>query len=84
MLKKEKKIEAKEVDGETILLNQKKNEFFVLNKTGTTIWKNIKGKSTEKEISRILAKKYDLPEKKAFNDTKQLIKKLASLKLIKT
>ena len=49
-MNKEKGIESKEVEGETILFN-KKNEFFVLNKTGTFIWKKINGKNSENQIA---------------------------------
>ncbi|MFH1663974.1 MAG: PqqD family protein [archaeon] len=83
MIKKENKIEWKEVDGEAILFDEKKNEFFVLNETGTFIWKKINGKNTEKEISSMLAKKYNKPEEKILADTKELIKKLHSMKFIK-
>ncbi len=81
-MNKAKNIESREIDGETILVSPKKNEFFILNKTGTFIWKNINGKNTEKNIAEKLAKKYNLKEKISLADTKKLIKKLASMKLI--
>ncbi len=81
-MNKEKGIESKEVEGETILFN-KKNEFFVLNKTGTFIWKKINGKNSENQIASELTKKYGIKKEKALKDTKELIKKLSSLKLIK-
>jgi hypothetical protein len=83
MIKKAGKIEWKEIEGEVVLVNSIKQEFFVLNKTGSFIWKKINGKNTEKKISIELAKKYKISEKKAVADTKQLIKKLLSMKLIK-
>jgi len=83
VIKKAKKIEWKEVDGETIILKKEKNKFFILNKTGTFIWKKINGKNTEKKISLALAKKYDIAEEKALADTKQITKKLFSFGLAK-
>lgn len=82
MVKKTKKIEWKEIDEETIILNHKKNEFFILNKTGTFIWKKINGKNTEKKIAESLAEKYRINKKQALADTKEIIKKLLSKKLI--
>jgi len=81
MVKRIKSIEWKEVEGETILLNHKKNEFFVLNETGTIVWKKLNGKNSEEMISKELAKKFKVTEKKALADTKQLIKKLVSINL---
>ncbi len=83
MIKKTKKVETREVDGETIVFNPENNDFFVLNKTGTFVWKKINGKNNEKKIALKLAKKYGIPEKKALSHTKELIKKLKSFKLIK-
>ncbi|MFH1694937.1 MAG: PqqD family protein [Candidatus Micrarchaeota archaeon] len=82
MIKKAKKLEWKEVDDEIIAFNPKKDEFFVLNKTGSFIWKKINGKNNEKKIAESLAKECNIKEKKAFADTKQLIKKLVSRKLV--
>ncbi len=82
MIKKAKKIEWKEIDREIIIANYKKNRFFFLNETGSFIWKKINGKNDIKKISQSLAKKCKQPEKKVLSDTKQLIKKLLSLKLI--
>jgi len=82
MIKKAKKIECKEVEGETILFNEKKHEFFILNETGTFIWKKINGKNTEKQISSMLAKKYNKKEEKILADVKEILKKMISMKLI--
>lgn len=83
MIKKAKNIEWKEVDNETVMANYKKNEFFILNETGSFIWKKINGKNTEDKIALSLAKEYNKPKKKVLADTKELIKKLSSMELIK-
>jgi hypothetical protein len=81
-MKKAKFIECKEVDKETIIVNYKKNEFYILNETGTFIWKKINGKNTEKKIAEALAKNYGITRKEALSDTKKLIKKLNAMELI--
>jgi len=84
MIKKAKGIGWKEFQGETILANFEKCDYFVLNETGGFIWKKIDGKNDEKKISESLAKECSVSQKKALADTKALIKKMVSLKLVKS
>ena len=80
-MKKSKDIEWKEVDGETIIVNHKKNKFFLLNGTASFIWKKISKKNTEKQIAESLAKKYKINQKTALKDTQGILKKFNSMKL---
>jgi len=82
-MEKEKNLEWKDVDGETIIFNRKTSEFFVLNKTGSFIWEKINGKNTEKKIVHALAEKFKVNKNKAEKDTKEMIKKLKKMKLAK-
>lgn len=58
------RIVAREIEGEMVLLNLDNGRYFVLNETGSVIWKNLADKSRD-QIVRRLTKQFDVTEETA-------------------
>ena len=71
-----KKIIAREIQDETVLLNQENGDYFSLNDIGTQVYNCIcKGMETE-EIISFLLDKYDVPHDTLKSDVLSLINKM--------
>jgi len=71
-----KKIITREIQGETVLLNQENGDYFSLNGIGTRVYNCIcKGMETE-EIVNFLLNKYDTSHDTLKNDIVSLINKM--------
>ena len=71
-----KKIITREIQGETVLLNQENGDYFSLNSIGTEVYNCIcKGMETE-EIVNFLLNKYDASHDTLKNDIVSLINKM--------
>lgn len=71
-----KKIITREIQDETVLLNQENGDYFSLNGIGTEVYKCIcKGMETE-EIVNFLLNKYDTSHDTLKNDIVSLINKM--------
>jgi hypothetical protein len=76
------KIIAREIQGETVLLNKENGDYFSLNTVGTEIFNCIhKGMEIETIVSFLLAR-YDVEYNKLKNDVTSLVSELKRKKII--
>ncbi|MHB1347477.1 MAG: PqqD family protein [Candidatus Humimicrobiaceae bacterium] len=81
-MKINEKIIAREIQGETVILNKENGDYFSLNLVGTDIYNNIiKGLETEDIISELL-KKYKVDSDTLRIDIASLIFKLKEKRII--
>ena len=80
---KEKDLEMKAFEGETIVLNPKEGDFFKLNEVGALILKHLDGKNSTDDIVKKVTEQFDVKADKAEKDVNDFIKELEKRKLIK-
>ena len=80
---KEKDLEMKAFEGETIVLNPKEGDFFKLNEVGALILKNLDGKNSTADIVKKVTEQFEVEAGKAEKDVNDFIKELEKRKLIK-
>ena len=71
-----------ELEGETVLLNLKSKQYFVLNETGAFIWKLLNQERTIEELVREISEKFDVETEDARTDLMHLLEALEKAALI--
>lgn len=72
------------VDDDTILLDINTQEYFSLNKVGTTIWDIMSKVNNLKEVKKEILKMYEVDEKQVESDILSFVEALDEKKLILT
>lgn len=70
------------VDEDTILLDTNTQEYFSLNKVGTTIWDIMSKVNNLKEVKKEILEIYDIDEKQVESDILKFVEALDEKKLI--
>ncbi|MEJ7758756.1 MAG: PqqD family protein [Gemmatimonadaceae bacterium] len=78
IVSKAKKIPAKELEGEMVLLNLENGDYVALNEPGMEIWKLLEGEKSVEELARELAKVYSIPATTALKDALTFLGNLQS------
>jgi len=81
-LQRNPKIIAREVDGETILLNEKKEQIHQLNHTASFIWKSCNGKNTIDDIVKLLKEEFQTESGDIETDVNNTIASFKKLNLL--
>jgi transcription initiation factor TFIIIB Brf1 subunit/transcription initiation factor TFIIB len=76
VIKKDKEIEYKILEGETLIFVPKKGNFYRLNEVGTRIWQLIDGKRTIKEIIKRVYKEFDVSKERVESNIIEFIDKI--------
>ena len=69
IVSKAKKVPAKELEGEMVLLNLENGDYVALNDAGMEIWKLLEGKRSVEELAQDLKDAYSIPAATALKDT---------------
>lgn len=80
---KEKDLEMKTFEGETIVLNPKEGDFFKLNEVGALILENLDGNNSTDDIVKKIMSDFEVTEEQAQKDVESFIKELEKRKLVK-
>jgi len=80
--KKIKELLSKIFDNETVIVRKSDWKCFILNSTGTYIWKLLNKKKSIKDIINLLSIKYKIDKKRAKKDTIAFLNYLKKLGLI--
>ncbi len=78
IVSKAKKVPAKELEGEMVLLNLENGDYVALNDAGMEIWKLLEGKKSAEELARELEEAYSIPAATALKDTLAFLGNLQS------
>lgn len=71
------------VNKETVILDQKTGWYYSLDETGTEIWNLFKADKNLQQVTKFIAGKYNVTQKKANSDTLEFIKNLSREKIVK-
>jgi hypothetical protein len=82
VLKRRDGLHVREIDGETVILDQDKEQMHSLNPTAAFIFEEIDGRRTVDEICRALADSFNVSLEVAARDTRALVDQLRKLDLI--
>lgn len=80
-------IVSREIEGELIIvplvsgIGSIDDELFSLNETGRSIWKNLDGKKTVKQVVDLLAEEYDAPKTEIEMDVIGLVEELVNRRI---
>jgi hypothetical protein len=80
---KEKDLEMKAFEGETIVLNPKEGDFFKLNEVGALILENLDGQQSTDDLVKKVVEAFEVEEAQAVKDVNDFIAQLKTLKLVK-
>ncbi|MGH1426705.1 MAG: PqqD family peptide modification chaperone [Arenicella sp.] len=69
-------INAREFDGETVMMNKTLDSYFGLDEVATRIWQIIEKQHTIIEIRDILVTEYDISPEQCLDDIRPFIEKL--------
>ena len=75
-IKQDPDINAREFDGETVMMNKSLDSYFGLDEVATRIWQIIEKQHTIFEIRDILISEYDITPEQCLNDIQPFIEKL--------
>lgn len=78
IVSKAKKVPAKELEGEMVLLNLENGDYVALNDAGMEIWKLLEGKRLVEELAQYLEEAYSIPAATALQDTLAFLGNLQS------
>lgn len=78
IVSKAKKVPAKELDGEMVLLNLENGDYVALNDAGMEIWKLLEGNRSVEELAQDLEAAYSIPAATALKDTLAFLGNLQS------
>jgi hypothetical protein len=65
------------VDGEALLIHLPSGEYFSLDRVGTSIWENIDGAKTVRDLAELVFAEYDVDRDQAVADVLRLVEQLA-------
>lgn len=80
---KNKEIDDVDLDGEKVMMNLDKGQYFMINKVGGRIWEIIDNDIKVNDIINMLIKEYDVDEIKCKNNVIMFLQKLNQAELIK-
>lgn len=82
LLKQDSAINAREFDGETVMMNKSLDNYFGLDEIATRIWNILEKKHTIIEVRDILIQEYNVKPEQCLNDIKPFIEGLIADELI--
>lgn len=80
--KKNPNIIFREIDGQSVLLNDEKGEIHQLNETASFIWKNCSGNNSLQSLVDLLKENFQTDSENIEKDVKNIIEMLGKLHLI--
>jgi hypothetical protein len=75
-------VAAQFADGEAVLLDIESGEYFSLNSVGSRIWELCDGTRSTAEIVSVICDEFDVAEKVATADTREILGELRKCKLV--
>jgi len=72
----------RDINGEIVVLNCDSGNYYLLNKTGSLIWKLIERNTTQNEVVKKIKQKYKVSQSQAAKDVGTLINHLKQESLI--
>lgn len=75
-------IDASDLNGEKVMMNLDKGQYFALNDVGSRIWEIISKSVTVREIVEILLAEYDIDEKTCSNSVASFLESMRNAELI--
>ncbi len=77
------KLPCKEFDGESVLLDPKTGNFFVLNSVCQVIWDELDGEKNLGQIARQVVVNFDVSEEEALRDLMDFVQELLDQELVR-
>lgn len=81
-IRRREQIPFTELEGETVLLNLKSKQYFVLNETGAFIWELLKEEHKIEELVAAVSENFDVEPERARKDLMGLLNALEKAALI--
>lgn len=75
-------IEDSDIDGEKVMMNLDKGQYFIMNPIGSRIWSIIESEIEVKKIINILLEEYEINEKTCEIETFKFLEKLKQAGLV--
>ncbi|MGL5352973.1 MAG: lasso peptide biosynthesis PqqD family chaperone [Clostridium sp.] len=79
---KNKEIDDSEIDGDKVMMNLDKGEYFMMNSVGSRIWDIIASPITVKEVMATLIEEYDVEEETCIASVVEFLVRLNNAELI--
>lgn len=76
------RVSARELKGETIILDLKSDVYYYLNSVGTFIWSNLDGVKTGRELIHLVLREFEAPLSAIETDIEQLLTDLLAMGLV--
>jgi hydroxymethylpyrimidine pyrophosphatase-like HAD family hydrolase len=77
-------IDATDLNGEKVMMNLDKGQYFALNQVGSRIWDIINKPASVKEITDTLIKEYDIDEETCKSSVITFLEGMNDVEIIKT
>ena len=83
VITKNKEIDDADLDGEKVMMNLDKGQYFMMNEVGSRIWELIEGNTPIVNIIETLTNEYDVDEETCENTVMEFLGRLKNADLIK-
>ena len=83
VITKNKEIDDADLDGEKVMMNLDKGQYFMMNEVGSRIWELIEGNTPIVNIIAALTNEYDVDEETCENTVMEFLGRLKNADLIK-
>ena len=83
IINKNLEIDDTDLDGEKVMMNLDKGEYFMMNEVGSRIWELIEGNTPIVNIIETLTNEYDVDEETCENTVMEFLGRLKNADLIK-
>ena len=83
VVSKNEEIDDTDLDGETVMMNLDKGQYFMMNEVGSRIWELIEGNTSIVNIIETLTNEYEVDEETCENTVMEFLGRLKNADLIK-
>ena len=83
VITKNQEIDDTDLDGEKVMMNLDKGQYFMMNEVGSRIWELIEGNTPIVNIIETLTNEYDVDEETCENTVMEFLGRLKNADLIK-
>ena len=83
VITKNKEIDDADLDGEKVMMNLDKGQYFMMNEVGSRIWELIEGNTSIVNIIETLTNEYQVDEETCENTVMEFLGRLKDAELIK-